>query len=120
MAAPLKIKDKIDKEILSEILKNVVSPKDNNIADTKTTKNNESQNRGEHNTRDSSLPQKNEINKEDSKDAPIPPSFGHSKTEKIITPANFKDIKEIHPHEQVRVVPDNPKEIEEGQTVRFD
>lgn len=112
----MKIKDKIDKEILSEILKSVVTPQEkinNNISEIKPEKNNE-ENRGE---------QKKEktVNKTDkNKIDDLPTSTKH---EKIITPENFKHIKEIHPHEVVKVVTNtetDSKTIDEGEQVRFE
>jgi hypothetical protein len=40
--------------------------------------------------------------------------------EKIITPENFKKVKEIHPHEVVRIVSDNKEhDLGEGQEIKF-
>jgi hypothetical protein len=45
-------------------------------------------------------------------------SFPSHRSETIITPENFKKIKQIHPHETVRIVSE-PKEIEEGKQIKF-
>lgn len=100
---PAKVKDKIDKEILAEILKNVVTPagegKDNKKINNKT-----------------------ETKKENNENREVPktevPSPSPAK-EKIITPENFKEVKTIHPHEQVKLT-DKPQDIAEGQQIKFD
>lgn len=43
----------------------------------------------------------------------------HNKKEKLINSNNFKDIKEIHPHEIVKIEEKEPQKIEEGQKINF-
>jgi hypothetical protein len=118
-APALKIKDKIDKEILSEILKNVVTPKSNN-KDNLPKKVTENVNRGEQQkTNEEPNVKKVENIKEEVVTAPSPIPDPHIK-ERIITPTNFKDIKEIHPHELVKVMSEDPKELEEGKSIKFE
>lgn len=106
---PKKIKDKIDKETLSAILKTVVTP--NEVQGDKI----------ENKTGDSSsakAPEQDKkiINKEVvQEEQPLP-----APNEKIITPKNFKDIKEIHPHEIVKVSSDSSlKDVKEGEKIKF-
>lgn len=147
--APVKIKDKIDKDTLSAILKNVVTPKDrgsegeeeprerqaNIIIKENRTRTQEAEAESNQNAPKETEESKKIIPKGESQ---IEPSegkglenkinkqdharvFPSSKKEKIITPENFKKVKAIHPHEVVKVVAnDSPKKIEEGQTIKFE
>lgn len=143
---PAKIKDKIDKEILSEILKNVVTPKDNNqptISNKQGSKETEGPGREVKAEEKPTLapaakPQENinkinnhqpsrpaaDLNKNNNiKTAQEKKSDSPSGKEKVITPENFKELKAIHPHEVVKVVSGNtnePEDIKEGQTVKFE
>jgi hypothetical protein len=45
------------------------------------------------------------------------PALG--KKEKLINSKNFKDIKEIHPHEVVLIEENEPRHIKEGQEIKF-
>jgi hypothetical protein len=99
-----KVKDKIDKEILAEILKNVVSPA-GAVADNKKLNNNIDDTEN-----------KNSENREVPKEKTVSPSPAK---EKIITAENFKEVKTIHPHERVKL-PEDPQDIVEGQQIHFD
>lgn len=112
----IRIKDKIDKEILSSILKQITQP---------SNKSNSLKNRIE-------LPPKKhpELAQETKKTIEINnkihstenekgDDFPTSAKEKIITPKNFKKIKAIHPHEVVKIKPNEPKDIKEGEIVKF-
>jgi hypothetical protein len=120
----VRIKDKIDKEILSEILNNVVRPSeptatadsikpDINAVDGK----NENQNGGvDHKMKGVDNKQITTAPEVRRDVAPTPTP----KHEKIITPANFKKVKEIHPHEVVKVVADDKEhDLAEGQEIHF-
>ncbi|MBW6431776.1 type IV secretion system DNA-binding domain-containing protein [Patescibacteria group bacterium] len=43
----------------------------------------------------------------------------HNKREKVITAENFKNVKEIHPHEVVTIKESTPKDIKEGEQINF-
>jgi hypothetical protein len=121
---PGTIADKIGKDTLSEILKTLVSPegesdteKNNkiNISDVESQK--ISSQTGESTliknskleTRNSDLPEGKSV---------VSPS---SKKEKLITAENFKRVKQIHPHEVVRIAEEKsqPQEIKENETIKF-
>lgn len=107
------VKDKIDKETLSAILESVVKPSENNINKeiNKPTENKIVENRG---VEEKKKPEAdNKINK--TSDSPT-----HQKRERVITPDNFKEVKQIHPHEQVKIVSDKPKDLREGEEIKFD
>lgn len=42
-----------------------------------------------------------------------------NKKEKVITPKNFRDLKEIHPHEIVKIEENEPQKIKEGEKIKF-
>lgn len=131
------IKDRIDKETLSAILEKIVKPSD---VQTSEKDNPEA---GEPQAEQASAPTKLNINnskkpadtephqKVDNKinidnnlklkteNLKLKSDFPSSKKEKVITPKNFKQIKEIHPHEVVRIVADEPKDLEEGKSIKF-
>ncbi|MDD3481265.1 MAG: type IV secretion system DNA-binding domain-containing protein [Patescibacteria group bacterium] len=96
------IKDKIDKETLSAILAEVVKPNNKEEGESKKEKKEEPKEDKKEN---------NKPKEEEKAKSPVSP-----KKEKIITPDNFKKIKEIHPHEEVKIV---PKEIKEGEKIEF-
>ena len=141
-----KIKDKIDKEILSAILKNVVTPQ-TKISDTtpdKLGEKSKSEDNDEHNIYNKAKnknesqiksfdPDSKNIDKlaKDSIESKI--KKGESKEniknespshrEKIITPDNFKDVKTIHPNELVKIVSgktETAEDLEEGETIKFE
>lgn len=118
----VKVKDKIDKEVLSEILKNVVRPsepekKDNDKSNIKAaeTEKNITESGGE--TKKKEEPRENILNNINK--TPKRPDSENSR-EKVITPENFKEIKQIHPHEVVKVVSDEKvHNIREGEEIKF-
>jgi len=120
----LKIKDKIDKEILSDILKMVVEPKDKHVSDKKEI-NNIQQSSQEKITANREVIKKSEpeIQPIRKKEPEVPKKenqFPSSGKEKIITPENFKKIKTIHPHEIVKIASDNKShQIKEGEVIKF-
>jgi len=94
------IKDKIDKETLSAILKQVITP---------SKKEGESE----------SINKKEGSSEKENTDKPeqeIAKSSVTPKKEKLITPENFKTLKAIHPHEEIKIA---PKEIKEGEEITF-
>lgn len=135
---PAKIKDKIDKETLSEILKQVVSPKESTKGkqqEDKPTQKNKQADRAI-SAKDESVSQtqiktgesgkKKEASPEPDKKIIKPErkteaQFPSSQNEKVITPDNFKKIKEIHPHEVVKVIGANekPEDLKEGEEIKF-
>jgi hypothetical protein len=122
----VRIKDKIDKEILSEILKNVVRPsesgpvvgKELNNKENKTLEKISNKDRGE--TKKEGHDTKNiPVNSKDLAEGEMV-AFPTERNEKIITPENFKKVKQIHPHETVRVVSDaKTHDLSEGEEIKF-
>ncbi len=114
------IKDKIDKETLSEILKSVVKPTEdlNNNNSIKIDAKNDETNRGDE--KKENVIKNNIINNtpKDKTENHVSPT---SKNEKIITSDNFKDIKTIHPNETVKVLErtGEPQKINEGDIIKF-
>lgn len=113
---PVKIKDKIDKEILSDILKMVVQPKAPTAEEKKENNNKES----------------DEIKSEDREEPKAEPEikpaetkhetqFPSSTRERVITAKNFKKVKAIHPHEVVKIMEatKEPHEIKENEVIKF-
>jgi hypothetical protein len=119
----MKVKDKIDKEILADILKTVVTPagerdkkekKIENHSEKKSNKNREEQKpKAEIKTEESKAEAKASPapREKEEKKSPTP----SPKQEKVITSHNFREIKEIHPHEVVKV-----QDLKEGQQIKFD
>jgi hypothetical protein len=110
--AHVKVKDKIDKEILADILKTVVTPASER--DKKENKiNNHVEKKSEEKREEPSKGSPSATAQDAAKAAPSPApekkeekqhtAMPSPKKEKVITPHNFKDVKEIHPHEVVKV-----------------
>lgn len=152
--AAFTIKDKIDKEVLSEILKNAITPteekkdtkkeenKINNIENKINPTKQVSEPTKNNNIQTITTPKKPEVKQEGSDIKPAEPIAekieskktvveskpdfqfpSHSKTEKIVTPDNFKDLKTIHPHEVIKVIKENndiPQKLDEGETIKFE
>lgn len=115
----VKIKDRIDKEILSEILRNVVRPSESKSDNKENSKINKT-NSNEINNQDRGESKEKHGSKEVIKDNNTTPGFPSSNREKIITPQNFKAIKQIHPGESVKVVTDTKThDLGEGQEIKF-
>lgn len=119
------IADRISKETLSEILKGAVTPSTGNKGESaKEIINNKkeedkkiSQPKGESGTKNENLEFKTDNSILAKDETPVSPS---SRKEKIITPENFKKVKEIHPHEIVTIASGNePADISEGEEIKF-
>lgn len=145
----IKISEKIDKETLSAILESVVKPKETPEVSSKNTvekkiNSHEIIKKEQKPVIETSAQtpnrQKIKINKNTAnsesvklKNRGISPTAKEAKNqginqdyllsngikEKIITPQNFHKIKEIHPNEIVKILPEKPKNIEEGKKVKF-
>lgn len=116
------VKERIDKETLSAILENVIKPSAK-ISEPKAELNNKLNNNesvkvpeAKQGTTHKINPDKSDQAKDIKEDEKV--TFPSSIKERVITPENFKKVKEIHPHEVVRIVSE-PKELEEGQQVKF-
>lgn len=121
---PMRIKDKIDKETLSEILKSVVTPSEeakNNKKEAQEKIHEKKLDKDGGESKKSSSVR----NKDLKNNGSIPPNKAvpspTSKKEKIITAENFKDVKTIHPHEVVKIVDksDDPQKVNEGDIIKF-
>jgi len=132
----LSIKEKIDKETLSMILESVIKPSEKEEEAPKIKKtgdSKETQKDGSPETLKNkitkeqvrpSAPQKivgdnNKLNKKIDRKETKEEFPRNPKKEKIITPKNFRSIKEIHPHETVKIQDKDPQEIKEGEEVNF-
>lgn len=125
---PVKIKDKIDKEVLSDILKMVVEPK-GAAAEEKKPARTEVHSGGENNKNESDEKKsddreepkaKHPVKNDEDKTEPQFPSSLKEK-ERVITPKNFKKVKAIHPHEVVKIMESSkqPHNIKEGEVIKF-
>jgi hypothetical protein len=147
---PSKIKDKIDKELLSEILKNVVTPDDKKAKEPKSEESGDKAKEEKHDK----LNNKNDANKKETAKSDVDPfelnnkiinktekkihegKEGNdttkgdsqkfespSRKEKVITPENFQQVKAIHPHEMVKIVSgttSKAEDLKEGETIKFE
>lgn len=125
------VKERIDKETLSAILESVIKP--SHINDNDKTKEQTKETEGEdkkinininnESVKEETAGETRAERPEDNKNIIKHPNentdhFPTRGKEKVITPDNFRKVKQIHPHETVRIVSDL-KNIKEGEEIKF-